>query len=162
MHAAPPVRMSLVADPCWHAFITACTSAAAANLTAWAASQALQSPTVSGVPVLASAMVAGSLVWALLRRGNAGDSVVTWDGAARRWAPGNVQPTRSEPVVGDLRVTIDLGPWILLRFVAAAPLRLVRWLPVSRRQAGASWPAWRAALFSRHASPDPITAIDAP
>jgi hypothetical protein len=53
-------------------------------------------------------------------------------------------------MVGDARVMIDLGNWILLRFAAASPASRVAWLPLSRRQAGAAWLQWRAALFARH------------
>jgi hypothetical protein len=159
MHAAPPVRMSLSADPRWHAFIIICTSAAVANLVAWIGSQASQSPASAGVPAMVSAVLAGGLAWVLLRRSSS-DGVLTWDGAAWHWAPAKGLSVSSDPVAGDVRVVIDLGNWILVRFRSAPPRHDVVWLPVSGRYAGALWPAWRTALFSRPA--DPATANDPP
>jgi len=161
MHSAPPVRMSLSADSRWHAFIVICMSAAAANLAAWIGSQVSQSPTAGSVPALVSAILAGSSAWILLRRSNPG-GVLTWDGAVWFWARGKVQAAPSDPLSGDVRVVIDLGTWMLVRFRPTAPPRRVVWLPVSRRYAGALWPAWRAVLFSRPAVADPITANDPP
>jgi hypothetical protein len=159
MHAAPPVRMNLSTDPRWHAFIVICTSAAAANFGAWFASQAEGSLTAGGVSALVSAVLAGGLTLILLRRSNSG-GVLSWDGAVWRWAPATGSSVASDPVAGDVRVVIDLGIWILVRFRSAPPRHDVVWWPVSRRFAGALWPAWRTALFSRPA--DPATTNDPP
>jgi hypothetical protein len=50
---------------------------------------------------------------------------------------------------GEVDVLLDLGPWMLLRF--RPPDARPRWLPVPRREAGASEQGLRAALYSRGA-----------
>ncbi|MDP1690457.1 MAG: hypothetical protein Q8L49_00575 [Burkholderiaceae bacterium] len=155
MHAAPPVRISLAPDVGWRAFVTACASAAAANLAAWLMTLARQSTAaIAAVALLAAVLAAGLALWGL-RRDNAGGGVLAWDGAAWQWAPANVQPA-----AGDLHVMIDLGAWLLLRFVPGASAQPVRWLVASRRQGGALWPLWRAALFSPPRSAEPSVNAD--
>ena len=160
MHAAPPVRMSLAADPGWHAFIAGCAGAAAANLAAWIASQSQPSVAATAGVALTSATLAAALTWRALLRWNVGSGVLAWDGADWQWSPRHGQTDNSQPASGKLRVMIDLGAWILLRFAPGTSSQAGVWLTVSRRQAGASWPLWRAVLFSRRPGPDAIRTAD--
>ena len=48
---------------------------------------------------------------------------------------------------GQLKVAIDLGPWMLLYFVPETEGRM-RWLPVQRRGLEAQWHALRCAVYS--------------
>jgi len=160
MHAAPPVRMSLAPDAAWRTFATACAGAAAGNLAAWIGSQANRPAAEVAVLALLAAALAAALAWCSLRRGNAGRGILSWDGAAWQWAPGQAQPGDSQPSPGELRVMVDLGGWILLRFVPGASAQRVNWMVASRRQGGAQWPLWRAALFSRRPSAASTAAAD--
>ncbi len=149
MHAAPPVRMSLAPDVRWRGFVVLCAGLAAANAVAWIAA-ALRWPAVTGfaIAALAAMFAIAGAAWAL-RRGQAGAGVLNWDGAAWSWAPGSAQPIAGEP-----HVTIDLGAWMLVLFTPIEQSAQARWLALSRRQAAAAWPLWRAALFSPRPSPE--------
>ncbi len=155
MHAAPPVRMSLAPDRAWHAIVTLCASAAGANLAAWAALQAQASLQIAAVAALLAGACAGLLASRSVRRRSAATAVLVWDGATWYGSPGV-----SAPSAGEVRVMIDLGVWLLLRFAPTLPEQPAAWLATSRRHAGALWPAWRAALYSRRPSPDRPSAPD--
>ena len=149
MHAAPPVRMKLAPDARWHGFVSLCAGLAAANASGWIAT-ALRwhALAVVAVAALAALSAIALTTWAL-RRGEAGGGVLNWDGAVWSWAPGSTRP-----IVGEPRVAIDLGAWMLLRFAPIEPPARARWLALSRRQAAAAWPLWRAALFSPRPRPE--------
>jgi hypothetical protein len=130
------------------------------DLAAWVASQSqLSVAAIAGV-ALTSATLAAVLTWRALQRWNVGSGVLVWDGADWQWSPGHGQPGNSQPTPGKLRVMIDLGAWILLRFAPGTSSQAGVWLTVSRRQAGTSWPLWRAVVFSRRPSPDAIRTAD--
>ena len=153
MHAAPPVRMSLAPEARWHGFVALCAGFAAANGSAWIVAM-LYWPALTVIVVagLAAVLAMAGATWAL-RRGEPGGGVLNWDGAAWSWAPGPTQPVAGEP-----RVVIDLGAWMLLRFAPIEPPSHTRWLALSRRQAAAAWPLWRAALFSPRPSTEAVPA----
>ena len=156
MHAAPPVRMVVEAEPRWHAFVAMCAAAAAANASVWLASAGEVSPVALVAIALVSAAMAAALGWHLLRR-RASCGLMAWDGALWLWTPRLPATVDAPPAPGELRVMLDLGTWILLSFAVTASKRRI-WLPVSRQQAGASWPRWRAAMFARR----PPAAVDSP
>jgi hypothetical protein len=60
-----------------------------------------------------------------------------WDG--RAW--------QLDAVPGELRVAIDLGPWMLLIFTPDAAAR-ASWLPVQRLGLETQWHALRCAVYS--------------
>jgi len=68
-----------------------------------------------------------------------------WDGA--QWLL-DLQPT------GPVAVTIDLGPWLLLR-IDGLPGQRLAWLALSKRDAGGTWHGVRAALYGAR----PATAL---
>jgi hypothetical protein len=80
-----------------------------------------------------------------------------WDGAA--WAVESAQGGRQ---AGQVTLMLDLGRWMLVRFAPAelaatlgrAPPWLQLWLPLSSRDAGASWSGLRAALYALPAQGD--------
>jgi hypothetical protein len=148
MHTAPPVRMSLVADSGWQAFSTLAAAIAAANFAAWLSQHARWPAAVTAVAAIAAALVAAVCAHAGLRRVISG-GVLAWDSAQWSWAAGE-----EPPCAGNARVMLDLDAWLLLRFEPAAP-RPARWLVATRGMAGAAWPAWRAALYSRRPRREP-------
>ena len=156
MHSAPPVRITLAHEPGWSAFVVALAGAAAANLVAWAALHAQASPVFASALALFAALMAGCLVWRRLQRRPSAASALVWDGTVWLWS-------RDEPLAsatGDVRVMIDLGGWMLLRFRPDTADPAPTWLPVTRRRAGALWPQWRAALFSRRLGAAPAVTTD--
>jgi hypothetical protein len=80
-----------------------------------------------------------------------------WDG--QRWHVGPADSAGHEPWAGELQVAIDLGAWMLLRFVPDADVHgcAVTWLPVQRRGLAAQWHALRCAVYS----PRPAAGVDA-
>ena len=76
-----------------------------------------------------------------------------WDGQC--WHLGPADPEAGDALPGDVTVAIDLGPWMLLRFVPAArdarPRRT--WLPVQRRGIEPQWHALRCSVHSPRPSP---------
>lgn len=148
MHTAPPVRMSLVVDSGWQAFSTLAAAIAAANFAAWLSQHARWPAATTAVIAIAAALVAAACAHAGLRRVISG-GVLAWDSAQWSWAAGG-----EAPCAGNARVMLDLDAWLLLRFEPAAP-RPARWLVATRGMAGAAWPAWRAALYSRRPRREP-------
>jgi hypothetical protein len=71
-----------------------------------------------------------------------------WD--TQKWHLGSSATLGWEPVAGRVVVALDLGPWILLRFVRDQGPRWRRrtWLPVQRRGHEAQWHAFRCAVYS--------------
>ena len=148
MHAAPPVRMSLAPDRAWLGFVVVCAGAAAANLVAWLAALAdAMAATVIAASLLACAL-GTTLAWRVVRRH--GKGLLNWNGADWSWAP-----DATAPAAGKLRVMIDLGAWMLLRFAPADAARRATWLAASRRQAAGAWPQWRTALLARRPNAEP-------
>jgi hypothetical protein len=145
VHAAPPVRVTLGRSGGWVAFTAYVGGLAAANLSAWLA---LQAGLSAGVPWIGlAAGVSGALVTAAWAWQRQAPGTLDWDGLRWQWAGRD----------GDVRVEIDLGRWMLLRFSAESARH--RWIALSRRQAEGPWPALRAALYSRRPA-DPSS--DAP
>ena len=75
---------------------------------------------------------------------------VTLSCDGERWQLRMAQSEFSEPVAGRLEVRLDLGNWMLLRFVPEAPAAGVRsrWLPAQRGTSDQHWHALRCALYS--------------
>jgi hypothetical protein len=156
MHSAPPVRITLAHEPVWSAFVVSLAGVAAANLVAWAALHAQASLVFASSLALFAALMAGCLVWRRLQRRPSAPGALDWDGTAWFWSCD--EPLAS--ATGDVRVMIDLGAWMLLRFRPDTAGPAPTWLPVTRRRAGALWPQWRAALFSRRLGAGPVVAAD--
>ena len=156
MHAAPPVRMNLAPDRAWQVFVTLCTSVASANLAAWVALQA-QAPTriAALAALLAAGACAGLLALRWARRRDAVMGVLAWDGLGWHWSPGAAALSP-----GDVRVMVDLGAWLLLRFAPMGGGQAVVWLAAACHGAAAHWAAWRTALYSPRPGSDPHAALD--
>jgi len=146
MRSAPAFELHVVPGRGERLVLTLLGSACAAVSAAWAWSHidALAAPAGHGasaaLAVLAGAATAGGLLgWRWAPRNPAR---LAWQQG--RWSL--AAPT-GEPVAGQVQVRIDLGSWLLLRFVptGGAP---VSWLAIGRRRAGPSWHALRATLFA--------------
>jgi len=150
MRAAPPVRVRSRSAGSWLAIQSLLYGAAGAVAAYWAGAQLLgPSP---------------GLFWASLLPGGvaalAGRRLVeppidlTWDGTT--WS---LRAEEGVPRAGRPTLMLDLGDWMLVRFVAPAGersrWRRVRWLPLARGDAGAAWPTLRIALYHDRAPARP-------
>jgi hypothetical protein len=149
MRQAPPVRVRGSGGRIWRMLCAGLPALSLGVLLFWLQQQLL--PAGDAVRVLVAAAAAGICARLLWRR-QPGEQDLAWDGSS--WT---VDGTPG----GRLQVMLDLGPWLLLRLRAEAaghpPRAAVRWLPLSAREAGAHWPALRAAVYSRAPLPDPAS-----
>lgn len=142
MRAAPACQVSLKRFGVWRGAVLTLTFLGLASIAArWATHEraADTSIVVAGVlAAIALVALAASLV-------QAQPVALRWDG--RVWHLGQ---HAGDPVPGDLRVAIDLGPWMLLRFVpsASGARAGTTWLPLQRRGLEAEWHALRCAVYS--------------
>ena len=129
MRQAPPIALTLSGAGAWRVAQVALPALAAAVLLAWAAA--------SVALTLAAAAIVGVVAWrASLPR----PVQLQWNG--EHWA--------ADGSAGEVDLMLDFGPWMLLRF--RRPGARSRWLPVPRREAGASEQGLRVALYSRSAA----------
>lgn len=135
MRAAPAVQLVIGPDRGWRCAVALLGAAAAASLAAWMVEQAGIAPIGQALAAAVAAMT-GALASRRFLPSPAGR--LAWDGTQWIW----------RGVDGDLQVAIDLGPWLLLRFVPWQGGR-VAWLPVGRAAAGAAWHPLRAAVYCR-------------
>ena len=143
MRAAPPARALSRSAGSWRAIQVGLAALSAGVTAFWAGAHlGLPEPGLmwAGGAFAAVAGFAASRGWA--------DAAawLAWDGAT--WS---VQPQGGEAHAGQPALMLDLGDWMLVRFVfdpaaTGAARRPVCWLPLSRRDAGAAWPALRVAL----------------
>jgi hypothetical protein len=71
-----------------------------------------------------------------------------WD--TQCWRLGRAENRGDEPWTGHLAVALDLGSWMLLKFIHDPDTgrRGAHWLPVQRRGLEAQWHALRCAVYS--------------
>jgi hypothetical protein len=141
MRAAPPVQaLSCSAGP-WRSFQLALCASSAAVAAGWAAAT-LWEP---GAVALAAGLTAGLAAGLAARRAVPVHLVqLAWDGST--WW---LRPPDAESRPGQVALMLDLGPWMLVRFSPAGAGRHgAVWLPLSRRDAAAAWPALRVALHA--------------
>jgi hypothetical protein len=156
MHTAPAVHLSLEADTPWRVGLCLLCATAAATPAAWLALW-LQAPPLGALGVAAlAALPALVLPW---RRAVPDAAALAWDGAQWWLYPRG----QAQPQAGRVRLMMDLGLWLLLRFAplpAPAPaVPGVRWLALSQSRHGSHWHALRCAL---HAPESTAPAADAP
>jgi len=154
MRAAPALQFTLHRFGLWRGFVVVLSAAAAASLAAWIAPRA--GVAAWAVPAaMAAALAAAAWCWPSTRRPPVR---LRWDGS--RWYLGDASRAADELVAGDLRATIDLDVFMLIRF---APERgAPTWLPAQRHGHEADWHAFRCAVYSpRPAAPESASADDA-
>ena len=153
MRAAPPARALSRSAGSWHAAQAMLGAASAGVATYWAGAQLAGS---EPGPMLAALTCAAAAGVAAVRSPAEAPAWLAWDGAAWSMQP---QAQGGEALAGQPGLMLDLGHWMLVRFVVdpavagAAPV--VRWLPLSRRDAGPAWPALRVALHHHRPAAHP-------
>src|SRR5947209_136364 len=115
MRASPPIEISLDRDGWWQAAVAVLAGATAAAVIAWAIAVSSQRNAWEIGLVLACASIAILLAVTVARTSPA---VLRWDGQTWRVSQGTGAALRVRE--GTLQVSIDLGAWMLLRFVGAS------------------------------------------
>jgi hypothetical protein len=158
MRAAPAFQVTLSRFGVWRGGVWALAGAAALALAAWTAAQ----PAPPGVGQSIAVALATGLVLALggwLARVPV--ATLRWDGQAwwmARTAAAEFDACGARR--GELRVMMDLGAWMLLRFRPDATgwnPRAVTWLPAQRRGLEAEWHGLRCAVHSPRPAPVAVT-----
>jgi hypothetical protein len=146
MRAAPPLQVTLQRFGVWRGAVMALAGSGLATSAAWLATQ----PRPIGLAAWVAAIVAMLAVLMLSRSLLRTPPMhLRWDGLV--WHLG---PSVAAPVPGDLHAVIDLGPWMLLRFVPTAPAaRRAVWLPAQRRGLEAQWHALRCTVYAPRPAP---------
>jgi hypothetical protein len=139
MRGAPPVRMDCGRDARWCWFHHVLFAVAAATASGWLAAHLEMPGAMLGLGLAAGVVLGG--LWSVRSRASQGLSCLVWDG--RSWC--------LDGQTGVVDVMIDLGSWMLLRFVGGAP-GPARWLPLTLAQAGAPAHRCRAALLDHAAT----------
>ena len=150
MRASPPIEVVLNRFGWWRGAVIGLALATGAVLATWIVSSRDLQPiaVILAAAVAGFALAAGGLSVARMR-----STRLRWDG--RFWQVSGADGVR-EPLVGNLQVAVDLGAWMLLRFVAEAPRegRRVVWLPAQRRGLEAQWHALRCAVYAPPPAPE--------
>lgn len=156
MRAVPPLEIAIVRFGVWRAGTLALAATVCTTLASWWLAHPAPAPawvvavTVSGMLGAAWGTLPSLLARPLTLRRTAGQ----WQLAAGHVAPGPA-------VAGDLLVALDLGAWMLLRFIPDAAGGRARWVAVQRRGLEPQWHALRCAVHApRPKQPADGTAAD--
>ena len=148
MHAAPAVSVGCRDGGVWRAVQLGLHGLAGASVAAWLAAQGGLADAGQALAAAAAGLLGVAAAALNLRRRGRDDGQLVWDGQC--WRHG-IGADNAEAVPGRVRVALDLGGWLLLRFDGVdGP---ARWLALSRGAAGAAWPALRRALVATAGRP---------
>jgi len=143
MAGAPPIELRIDRRSHWQTAVCLLVALGCAAMLGWWLAQPVQAPAWTAAVALAACAAAAACGVGLMRLG----AVVglRWDGQQWWQARGS-----REPVAGAIGVAIDLGDWMLLRFVplGASPWFAAAWLPVQRRGLEGAWHALRCAVHA--------------
>ena len=142
MHASPPVEVRLCRHGRWQASVVGVVLATCAVVVSWivmAEGGAVLKALVASVALLGSA--------AAVPLAFPADRILRWTG--RCWQVAPVSMADGAVQDGDVRVALDFGSWMLLRFVpVGAGPGAATWLPVQRRGLENGWHGLRCALYA--------------
>ena len=162
MRAPPPVEHTSALGRAWRAALSLLVGASVAVPLAWglpyfaahrgsrqpdALLEALGNPLVQCALALWVAAMAVAAFWLRHRAVGAGERTLRWDG--QDWVLAADAMGRAEQR-GDAALMLDLGPWMLVRFLphAAAGAGSSVWLPLGVGLDVARWAALRGALWN--------------
>ena len=154
MHAAPPVEVTIAPSASPEAWVAGLIAAASAVIAGWGAAWC-ENASTPGLRLAAAGLVAISLAASLVaavarlrRRARRETSLLRWNG--QEWS----LVRAGDACDGHPRLMLDLGPWMLVRFLprrdagklerAPAPA----WLPLRQGAEAARWAALRGALWN--------------
>ena len=150
MRGSPSCEITVVRFGVWHGAVVFVAAAALASMAAWLVSSPLGQGAWVRAAVVASSLVVIVLAASLLRTRPV---TLRWDGTSWSLASVTAPPTATVP--GELFVALDLGSFLLLRFLPEARSwpGSVRWIPVGRRGLEREWHAFRCAVYSPRPAP---------
>jgi hypothetical protein len=157
MRASPAFQVVLDRFGVWRWAVLGFALSGACVMAAWLAAQPASVPA-------AMRWLTALVAFAVLGLGACASRVqpvsLRWDG--QLWHLGPPASAGHEPRSGELRVLIDLGPWMLLRFEPAASTWRHRatWLPAQRRGLESQWHALRCAAHSPRPQPGADVSAD--
>ncbi len=166
MRAPPPVEFTSALGRAWRAALSLLVGASVAVPLAWGLPyfaarwgsqqpdvllEALVDPRVQALVAIWVAAMVVAAFWLARRRSAAGERTLRWDGQDWVLAGGAGGPDQR----GDAALMLDLGPWMLVRFVpyASAGIGSGTWLPLTVGLDLARWAALRGALWNWRAGP---------
>ena len=162
MRAPPPVEFTSALGRAWRAALSVLVGGSVAVPVAWGLPyvaahwgsrqpdrllDALGDPLVQGLIALWAAAMAVAAFWLAHRRSAAGESTLRWDG--QEWVLAADAHGRPE-LRGDATLMLDLGHWMLVRFLPSAAVGggAAIWLPLALAGDAARWAALRGALWN--------------
>ena len=147
MRVSPPIEVGLRRHDRWRVFVLTVLLVTGAVVAAWVATAEF------GVLWKALVVCAGLPAFAAgVSMAFPADRVLRWTG--RHWQLSGFAGDPAEIRDGEVRVALDLGSWMLLRFTPTqGPPRAVTWLPVQRRGLEAGWHGLRCAVYAPHLPP---------
>ena len=161
MRAPPPVEFRSAPGRAWGAALSLLVGASIAAPLAWGlpylaalevgsragtVSGALGSPAVQAAIALSAAAIAVGAFWLMHGRSLGAGRTLRWDGQDWSLAADDADPGQR----GDAALTLDLGPWMLVRFLPHPGMgsRIATWLPMTAAGDAAHWAALRGALWN--------------
>ena len=165
MRAPPPVEFASALGRAWRAGLSLLVGASVAVPLAWAlpyvaahwgGSQPGPSMAGLGNPVVQAALtvwvaaMAVAAFWLAHRRSTAGGRTLRWDG--QDWVLAGEAHGRPDQR-GDAALMLDLGSWMLVRFLPHAGIGSTTWLPLTAGLDLARWAALRGALWNWRGNP---------
>jgi len=160
MRAPPPVEYTSALGRAWRAALSLLVGATVAVPLAWglpyfaahwgsrqpdALFEALGDPLVQGALALWAAAMAAGAWWLWQRASVTGERTLRWDG--QDWVLACDPHGRPEQR-GDAELMLDLGPWMLVRFLPYGGVGAAIWLPLTAGLDLARWAALRGALWN--------------
>ena len=162
MRAPPPVEFTSMLGRFWRGVLSLLVGASTASTLAWALPHvaalagnsqrapwldALADPVAEAVLALAMGAIACIGFWQSCRKMAAGERTLRWDG--QDWVLAADAIDRPDQR-GDAALMLDLGAWMLVRFVpyATTGLGAGTWLPLELGGDRARWAALRGALWN--------------
>ena len=148
MRSAPPLTIGVAHFGVWRTIVALLAGSACASMMFWWRAQPLPVPLGAGAAAVSGSLAAVAIALTLWRTL---PLTLRWD-RQRWWLARGGGAERS----GELALAIDLGGWLLLRFVADAEpgrgstwrLRFPTWIALQRSGLEAPWHAIRCALHA--------------
>ena len=159
MRAPPPVEFTSALGRAWGAALSLRVGASVAVPLAWglpyfaahwggskpdAFIDALGNPAVQAALAAWVAAMAVAAFWLHQRAAAAREHTLRWDGQDWVLAADSRHPEER----GDASLMLDIGPWMLVRFLPYAGLGSATWLPLTVGLDLARWAALRGALWN--------------
>ena len=158
MRAPPPVEFTTASGRAWRAALSLLVGASVAAPLAWGlpylaavgagnGAGVLGSPFVQAAVALSVAAITVGAFWLTQGRSTAVQRTLRWDGQDWVLATGDDAHSGQR---GGAALMLDLGPWMLVRFLPHAGMgsRIATWLPLTAAGDAARWAALRGALWN--------------